>query len=849
MKELFALAAVKLRRRGRSTVFLLLVLTLSFGFILLSLSLERSMSYTNQEFRFDNYGEWYLAIPKGFESDGRWLSGQSWAEKVGRMETLGRVQTPAGEIGLGTLDQEMIQVGRLTLEQGRWPKAENEIVMESDSLMELGYSAILGQQIHLTLRVSNGLNWIELEQEYLLCGVLREYSDLWSQGTDPDQTLLVSAAVSEAGASRLESVVAEQGGSLQSGLQYFILTPQSQQKEAASTLDVWLSSSARNGTPSPSCAYQNLVAYETDWNGLSSEIYSRMVAIVAVAAVLCIYLIQLPREIRGFAILRSIGMSRGQLGGMLATEALLLCLPAVVIGSGLGAAATWGALRLLVESENFRVRLAIPWARMLVISALWCCGVLGARLFPFVLTLRMPLTGRFQLPAAQASCVRWLRRGGVLALLALFGAAVIFPCFETLAPRAQMDNWTRQYSYRLSRYDKTQLKGESDWEIRENLGQASRTLSSQLRFQVNQIPGIDRTIGITELEIGLGFDGMEERTVPLYVLEEQPEWDEILGLGEDKEAFYRGELVLLCFPTTVYNVQTGQLLPVSPENYLLPQSEIDLFLRAADPLESTTHNQNTGHTAGAVLPQLSAKPQTTLFAKTSIPAKIRFGVQASALFPLNQTYTLVCSQAYLTRLLALLPENLQWQCCNTSEEPGWEYLYVMCDPYTTGLSVDLAISQLSQSAGLTVLDQRQQRAVYIQESLQMIVLLWSAGGCITMILFLILCCVFSLEAEQQRRAFAVLRAIGMSWRQMKARILRQSIRRGLVAVLGGWTLYLLYDWIVRRFSLLNLWKQVWARAEQFGLIPTFLMVGICFLLPLTMLLFVKLRLLKERLEL
>lgn len=849
MKELFTLAAEKLRRRGRSTVFLFLVLTLSFGFILLSLSLERSMSYTNQEFRFDNYGEWYLAIPKGLESDGRWLSGQSWAEKTGRMETLGRVQTPAGEIGLGTLNQEMLQVGRLTLEQGRWPQAENEIVMESDALMELGYSAVPGQQIRLSLRVSDGLNWIELEQEYLLCGVLREYSDLWTQGTDPDQPLLVSAAISEAGAARLEAVAAEQGAALQSDLQYFIWTPQAQQKEAASALDGWLSSSARNGAPSLSCVYQNLVAYETDWNGLSSGLYSQLVTIVAVAAVLCIYLMQLPREIRSFATLRSIGMSRGQLAGMLATEALLLCLPAAVVGTGLGAAATWSALRLLVESENLRIQLAIPWAQMWVVSALWCCGILGARLFPFVLTLRMPLTGRFQLPRAQASRLQRLRRGGVLALLALFGAAVIFPCLETIAPRTQMENWTRQYSYRLRRYDQTQLNGKNDWEIRESLGQANRTLSSQLRCQVEQIPGIDRTIGVTELEIGLGFDGMEERTVPLYVLEEEAEWDEILELGEDKEAFYRGDLVLICFPTTVYNAQTGQLLPVEPENYPLPQGEIELFLRADDPLKSQLSIQNNGSFSGVLSPQNSAATQSTLFAQTTVPASSRFGVQASALFPLSQAYTLVCSQAYLIRLLDLLPENFQWQCCNTGEEIGWEFLYVMCDPYTTGLSVDLAISQLSQSSGLTVLDQRQQRAVYIQESLQMIVLLWSAGGCISLILFLILCCVFSMEAEQQRREFTVLRAIGMSRRQMKAWILGQGIRRGLAAVLGGWILYLLYDWTVRRFSLLNLWNHVQVRAEQFGLFPTSWMMGICFLLPLAMLLYVKRRLLKGRLRL
>lgn len=360
MRELLDLAVEKLRRRRRRTLFLFLVLTLSFGFILLSLSLERSMSYSNQEFRFDHYGEWYLAIPNGMGSDGRWLAGQDWAKQVGRMETLGHVQTSGGEIGLGTLDQDMIQVGRLTLEDGRWPQAENEIVMEAGTLLEMGYSACAGQTIQLTIKLPTSDGWVQTRQEYLLCGILQEYSDLWTQGAGSDQPLLVSAVVSETGASRLEAAAAEQGGSLPPSLQYFILTPQSRQEDAVSDLDGWLSSSARNGQPSVSHAYQNLVAYETDWNGLNSGIYTWLVALVAVAAVLCIYLMQMPQELLGFGTLRSIGMTRGQLAAMLAMEALLLCLPAALLGIGMGAAATWIILRLLMHSEDLLIRLAIP---------------------------------------------------------------------------------------------------------------------------------------------------------------------------------------------------------------------------------------------------------------------------------------------------------------------------------------------------------------------------------------------------------------------------------------------------------------------------------------------------------
>lgn len=842
MKELFYLATEKLQYRRNRTLFLLLVLTVSFGFILLSLSLERSMSYTNQEFRFDNYGEWYLAIPNGLKSDGRWLDSQDWAEQSGQMETLGSVQTSGGKIGLGTLDQEMIQVGRLALEDGRWPQAENEIVMEADALLEMGYSASIGQQIQLTIMLTTSAGKMQVQQEYQLCGVLREYSDLWMQGTNPNQPLLVSAVVSDTGASQLETAASEQGGVLLTSLQYFILTPQSQQEKAVRALDTWLSSSDRNGSTSVSHAYQNLIAYETDWNGLNNGIYTWLVALVAIAAVLCIYLMQLPQELLGFATLRSIGMTRGQLAAMLAIEALLLCLPAALLGTGLGTAATWAALRLLMHSENLLIRLAIPWGRMLSVLFLWGCGVLAARLFPFVLTLHMPLTGRFQPPRAQASHVQRLRRGGIAILLALFGVAILFPCFETVAPRTQMEQWTQQYSYRLRRIDETQLEQKSALEVRDSLNQMARTISPQLRSQVEQIHGVDRTIGVTQLEVGLAFAGMEERTVPLYVLEEQPEWDEILNLGEDREAFYQGELVLVCFPAFVYDAQTREVSPVDLDSIPLPQGEAELFLRQDDPLANLTSSQIIDQ----VLRRTPAS--TTLLARTTVSVKIRSGIGASHLFPVSKPYTLVCSQSYLDQLLELLPDDCQWQCCNTGEDAGWGYLYVMCDPFTTGLSVDLAISELSQSAGLTVLDQRQQRAVAIQESLQMMVLVWSAGGCIALILLLILGCIFSLEAEQQRRGFTLLRAIGMSRIQMRCHFLGQGALRGLAAVWGGWLLYLGYCWAVRRFSIWSLWAQISVPVERFGLLPTAMMMGICFLLPAAMVLAAKRRLLKGKVE-
>ena len=77
----------------------------------------------------------------------------------------------------------------------------------------------------------------------------------------------------------------------------------------------------------------------------------------------------------------------------------------------------------------------------------------------------------------------------------------------------------------------------------------------------------------------------------------------------------------------------------------------------------------------------------------------------------------------------------------------------------------------------------------MQENVQTLILLYSSGICISLVVLLILTSALSLETEQEKVRYGILRAIGMSQRQMRWQVYRKAFARSFTAVLAGWVVY------------------------------------------------------------
>lgn len=159
-----------------------------------------------------------------------------------------------------------------------------------------------------------------------------------------------------------------------------------------------------------------------------------MIAVITLAAVLCVSVMQLPKDSHHFTVLRSIGMTRCQLALLITEETLLLSVPAVLAGIPCGAGLTWLTLRLMLYSGSVPIQVTIPYEALGTVIVLWLTAVMVSRMALFLVAVHTPLAGRIQLQSGKSRWIRRLRGVLIILLVAAFGVTVIFSAMESFKP-------------------------------------------------------------------------------------------------------------------------------------------------------------------------------------------------------------------------------------------------------------------------------------------------------------------------------------------------------------------------------------------------------------------------------
>lgn len=724
-------------RRRKSSILTFLVLLITFSFAIVSLSLVGSISQTNAQFRLNTYGQWYFAIPSGKSEDGVWLEKQDWITSLGTAQNYGTIYLPAGQAGFGTLDESLRELGRLSLDSGNFPEWDDEIALEADVLNALGYDYTLGQEITLTIYVPYQDQLIPVEHTYILCGILHEYSNLWVLKQNKNNCLLVSAVVTEgAGESILnaarECITTPSNRALvDSAPQYFLEVDEEYREMAKDVVNSYLSATrAEDSGDIRVC--ENSVAYPDTGIEDYDSFYVYMIAGVTLVAVLCIFAMQLTEESHRFVTLRSIGITRGQMALLITEEILLLSLPAICVGIPCGAGLTWLALRLMLYSGSVSIQVAIPMKAMGKVVFLWLATIWASRMVLFLLVVHTPLIGRMQLQSRKSRCLRRWHGIFIVLLVAAFGMIVIFTAMESLRPTYLREYWQLCPSYTI-------------WE-------SERTVTTAQADFIRQIPGVFRVDGFGELEISLSYPGLEEQTVWLYAIDAD-DWQESLDFGDCQEEFQDGTCVLLCFPE------------FPEEEYLYPEDTVTLRVY------SSARNCLT---ESEVAVSIRWIPENAM----------NRGLQA-----FWNPYTIFCSENFLKQLLDSMELGQQWDKYIAGEAFGYDRIYVSANLNSDYLSTDVSIAEFCVQNGLSLDNRRQEFQARVQDNVQILILLYSAGLCLSLVVLLILASTLSLETEQEKFRYGILRAIGMSKKQMGWQVFRKALLRSITSVLFGWTIY------------------------------------------------------------
>ncbi len=854
--ELFHLALQGIKRRRRSSLLLFAVLCLSFAFAIVTLSVSGSMKKTNEEYRLDTFGTWQGAVPDGLAEDEDFFREQSWLSELGIVKSVGGLSSGGAVKAFGTADETFLSMGRLGLQDGRWPKQENEIVIEAAALSALGFDYTLGQKITLqttlpTKPAQGELSGpgVTVEHTYTLCGVLREYSSLWKSSlagwpgelpsalmTEETAGLLRKEAEAESDRMEKEARTAIDEAELSGEepdpalselldltlegptLRYFFTAVEGMENEMKNAVNDYLATFTA-GEPRGKMQ-ENTLAFGDNGDEEINTFYAGLLFGVTVLAVLCIYAIQLQKQVRQYALFRSIGIKKSQLRKLVFFETLLLCVPAVILGTAFGAAGTWAVLKLAVYSGSAPMQISIPWGLLWPLLLAWFLGIVLARLVILQLALHVPLTGRIAMENKKARRVRRARKALIAALSALLCGAVVFTVTVSMPNLNGINNVSAYPSYTFDNSGK---------------GQSGPLITEEHMQELKSIPGVSRVQALGVMEAELTFAGMENNEffnlakevnkfdmgsaaghlsayknglgVWVFVVPEE-NYESYLRPGEiglDTEAFRKGDQIVMSFPQNAEGkFYLNAPIYVSEEGELHTETRVteDMGLRAGDAVglefyrkvPDTTDAQNRESigkidvTVGAVLPVAEGKIKGT-------------ATQESSLYP----YVVWCSADFAKRVFSGgrdLTKGMKGAVLGRYSlkkvEKGFGYTQgeIFTDKSAGYLSTDTVAAQLCQQNGFTFHNQRELFASAEQMYLQALILLLSGGGCTVLVLILLLCNTQTMEAEREKRKYGILQALGLSGKQLKSKLMSSALFRGLLGVLAGWAVmsgYVLYS--------------------------------------------------------
>ena len=796
-RDLWTLARQGIWRRRRSSLLLFLVLLLSFAFAVMMLSVMGSMNRTNIEYLKNTYGAWYGAIPDGKDSDRAFLEQRDWLDRLGESVNYGQVRGTTPVSGVGSVDETFLELGRIRLDEGRLPEQPGEIAMEADLLVALGYEPAVRQTVSVPMMIPQAedpTSFLLVVRDFVLTGVLHEYAHLWILENNVQNRLLNSALILPEDGEAILAEAQAMADEYQSGLvrppltSYFYTPLEGMEERLRAEVDAHMAETRGAAEDRRGCVNVSAgAAYAaTDYN----TFYVGLILVIALLAVVAVYLLELQSDVRRVVRLRSIGASKTQIRRLLLLETVLLAVPAVALGTALGAAGTVGLLRLLVFSGSVEIVVDIPWSAVAAALALWIFGVGLMRLLTFQLAVRTPMTGRMVLETKQRRRVHKLQRVFAWGLSMALCLVATYSILEYQLPWVLYTYYSGQHAYSVYRTESSPLFAA---------GEVPGVMTAEETELLLEIPGVTGQMGITCLSCRLRGETVEEQDAQVYVVD-AAQWMERNGApffdGVDLDAYRRGELAVLVVAvqqdgTAYFTTEIQEKNAEGETVYSYETTEAEVTAAAGDTLELALAAVLREEADGGESMQAQ-----TLQIPTVVGAVAEYGYGSEQNFGLpfgaNDLYSVLVSPGYIQRVLDTLPEGSQLGPYWAGGLMGFEELYLFADANAEYLFTDNAVAQLARRYQLGIGIFRTMYAADIQGYLQTMLTLAGTGVCVGLIAALLLLSTLELEAQRERRRYGILRALGMSRRQQNLALARQAALQAVTAIAVSCGVYVIF---------------------------------------------------------
>lgn len=179
-----------LKRRKKQVLKAVTAIFLSFTFVAGVLLFRDNMYEWQIQSAKHRFGDWFVMMNGNDSRENAQLKSHPYLNDSGKV-SISNYQYNNNwnqtDIKIGYMDNDFVRLSNITPDKGEFPKNDDEIAVEWNTLLLLNQGIDIGQDITLNIIVNNpkaGSGWDRITKTYKLSGILKSYTNVWVGGSN-----------------------------------------------------------------------------------------------------------------------------------------------------------------------------------------------------------------------------------------------------------------------------------------------------------------------------------------------------------------------------------------------------------------------------------------------------------------------------------------------------------------------------------------------------------------------------------------------------------------------------------------------------------------------------------------
>lgn len=179
-----------LKRRKKQVLKTVMAIFLSFTFVAGVLLFRYNMYEWQIQSAKHRFGDWFVMMNGNDSRENAQLKSHPYLNDSGKV-SISNYQYNNNwnqtDIKIGYMDNDFVRLSNITPDKGEFPKNDDEIAVEWNTLLLLNQGTDIGQDITLNIIVNNpkaGSGWDRITKTYKLSGILKSYTNVWVGGSN-----------------------------------------------------------------------------------------------------------------------------------------------------------------------------------------------------------------------------------------------------------------------------------------------------------------------------------------------------------------------------------------------------------------------------------------------------------------------------------------------------------------------------------------------------------------------------------------------------------------------------------------------------------------------------------------